>query len=110
MQNRSVVVTGAFGNLGAVVARSFHASGAKVALIAPLVVYLASDAAADVTGQIFSVRANEIFTFSQPRPVRSVHVADRWTPESIAAVAIPVLRSSFSALDRTQDVFSWDPI
>jgi NAD(P)-dependent dehydrogenase (short-subunit alcohol dehydrogenase family) len=33
MQKRSVVVTGAFGNLGAVVARSFHASGAKVALL-----------------------------------------------------------------------------
>ena len=65
---------------------------------------------ASTIGQIFTVRANEIFTFSQPRPVRSVHVADRWTPESIAAVAIPVLRSSFSALDRTQDVFSWDPI
>jgi NAD(P)-dependent dehydrogenase (short-subunit alcohol dehydrogenase family) len=33
MQKRSVVVTGAFGILGAVVARSFHASGAKVALL-----------------------------------------------------------------------------
>jgi NAD(P)-dependent dehydrogenase (short-subunit alcohol dehydrogenase family) len=78
--------------------------------IAPLVVYLASDAASDVTGQIFSVRANEIFVFSQPRPIRSVHAADRWTPESIAKTAIPALRSSFAPLDRTQDIFTWDPI
>jgi NAD(P)-dependent dehydrogenase (short-subunit alcohol dehydrogenase family) len=33
VKKRSVVVTGAFGNLGAAVARSFHAGGAKVALL-----------------------------------------------------------------------------
>ena len=41
--------------------------------IAPLAVYLASDN--DVTGQIFAVRANEIFLMSQSRPLRSVHRA-----------------------------------
>src|SRR5919106_4888188 len=41
--------------------------------IAPLVVYLASDQAKDVSGQIFSVRNNEIFLFSQPRPVATMH-------------------------------------
>src|SRR5437868_11338262 len=39
------------------------------AKIAPLAVYLVSDAAKDVTGQIFGVRANEIFLFSQNRPL-----------------------------------------
>src|SRR5947209_17608308 len=34
--------------------------------IAPFVVALASDAAARVTGQIFGVRNNEIYLFSQP--------------------------------------------
>ena len=43
------------------------------AKIAPLAVYLASDAAMDVNGQIFAVRNNELFVMSQPRPVRSVH-------------------------------------
>jgi enoyl-[acyl-carrier-protein] reductase (NADH) len=38
------------------------------AKIAPLAVYLASDAAKDVNGQIFAVRNNEIFLMSQPRP------------------------------------------
>ncbi|MCS6922103.1 MAG: SDR family oxidoreductase, partial [Elioraea sp.] len=51
--------------------------------IAPLAVWLASDAAADVTGQIFAVRANEIFLMSQSRPVRSVHRGEGWTPQTI---------------------------
>ena len=44
--------------------------------IAPLAVYLASDEAADVSGPIFAVRANEIFLMSQSRPLRSVHSSD----------------------------------
>ena len=59
--------------------------------IAPMAVFLASDAAHDVNGQIFGVRANEIFVFSQPRPMRSVHLSDGWTPETIAQVAIPAM-------------------
>jgi len=39
--------------------------------IAPLAVYLASDRASHVSGQIFGVRNNEVFLFSQPRPIRS---------------------------------------
>jgi NAD(P)-dependent dehydrogenase (short-subunit alcohol dehydrogenase family) len=80
----------------------------ETAKIAPLAVYLASDT--DVTGQIFAVRANEIFLMSQSRPVRSVHRAEGWTPETIAAHAMPALRPSFYALERSQDVFSWDPL
>jgi len=78
--------------------------------IAPLAVFLASDEAKDVTGQIFAVRANEIFLMSQSRPLRSVHRAGGWTPETIGSQAIPSLRAHFYALDRSQDVFSWDPI
>lgn len=78
--------------------------------IAPLAAYLVSDDARDVSGQIFGVRANEIFLFSQPRPVRSVHRADGWTPDTIADVAMPALRASFYPLERSPDVFSWDPI
>ncbi|MFL9924315.1 SDR family oxidoreductase [Herbaspirillum lusitanum] len=78
--------------------------------IAPLAVYLASDAAADVNAQVFTVRNNEIFLMSQPRPLRSVHRSEGWSPESIAAHAMPALKSSFIALDRSADVFQWDPI
>jgi NAD(P)-dependent dehydrogenase (short-subunit alcohol dehydrogenase family) len=78
--------------------------------IAPLAVYLASDASQEVTGQIFAVRANELFLMSQNRPVRSVHRSEGWTPESIAEQAMPAMRAHFYGLDRSQDVFSWDPI
>ncbi len=78
--------------------------------IAPLAVYLMSDAAADVTGQIFGVRANEIFLFNHNRPVRTVHRSEGWTPESIGSHCIPTMRSSFAPLDRSSDVFSWDPV
>jgi len=78
--------------------------------IAPLAVFLGSDLAMDVTGQIFAVRANEIFLMSQSRPLRSVHRAGGWTAESIASHAVPSLRAHFYSLDRSQDVFSWDPL
>jgi NAD(P)-dependent dehydrogenase (short-subunit alcohol dehydrogenase family) len=81
----------------------------ETAKIAPLAVYLASDAAQDVTGQIFAVRANEIFLMGQSRPLRSVHRSEGWTPETIAEHAIPAMRAHFYKLDRSQDVFSWDP-
>jgi NAD(P)-dependent dehydrogenase (short-subunit alcohol dehydrogenase family) len=80
----------------------------ETAKIAPLAVYLVSDT--DVTGQIFAVRANEIFLMSQSRPLRSVHRAEGWTAATIASHAIPSLRPNFFPLDRSQDVFSWDPL
>jgi len=82
----------------------------ETAKIAPLAVYLASDAAKEVTGQIFAVRANELFLMSQSRPLRSVHRAEGWTAETIASHAIPSLRDHFYPLHRSQDVFSWDPL
>jgi len=82
----------------------------EVEKIAPLAVYLVSDAAKEVTGQIFAVRANEIMLFSQPRPIRSVHQSEGWTPETIAEIAIPAMRNSFYKLERSPDVICWDPI
>jgi NAD(P)-dependent dehydrogenase (short-subunit alcohol dehydrogenase family) len=78
--------------------------------IAAMVVFLASDAAAEVSGQIFAVRSNEIFLISQPRPIRSVHRGDGWTPETIAQHALPALQADLYALDVSADVFSWDPV
>jgi NAD(P)-dependent dehydrogenase (short-subunit alcohol dehydrogenase family) len=80
------------------------------AKIAPLAVYLLSDAAKGVTAQVFAVRNNEIFLMSQPRPVRSVQRSDGWTPQQIAEHAMPALQGSFMPLDRSGDVFNWDPV
>ena len=77
---------------------------------APLAVYLASDQAEGVSGQIFGVRMNEIFLFSQNRPLRSVHRGEGWTPETIAEQMRPAMESNFYPLDRSADIFSWDPI
>jgi len=79
------------------------------AKIAPLCVALAAPDS-DVTGQIFCIRNNEIFLMSQPRPIRSVHRSEGWTPESVRDHAIPALKSDFYDLDRSADVFAWDPI
>ena len=78
--------------------------------IAPLAAYLLSDTAREVSGQVFAVRANEIFLMSQSRPLRSVHRPEGWTPATVAEHAIPALRANFYSLDKSADVFSWDPI
>ena len=74
--------------------------------IAPLVVYLASDRADGISGQIFGVRNNEIFLFNQPRPVRTIHRSDGWTPEKIDAQLKGAFGVSFTPLERSTDVFS----
>ena len=65
--------------------------------IAPLAVYLLSDQARDVNAQVFAVRNNELFLMSQPRPLRSVHRSEGWTPEFIAEHGMPALKSKLHA-------------
>jgi NAD(P)-dependent dehydrogenase (short-subunit alcohol dehydrogenase family) len=77
---------------------------------APLAVFLASEAAKDVTGQVFSTRKNEIFLMSQSRPLRGIHRSEGWTPESCAEHMLPAMKSWFFPLDRTADVFPWDSV
>ena len=78
--------------------------------VAPFVVGLCADAASDVSGQIFGVRNNEIFLFSQPRPIRSAHCGDGWTAQGVLDTALPMLRAGFFGLERSGDVFTWDPV
>lgn len=80
------------------------------AKIAPLAVYLASDAGAKVSGQIFGVRANEIYLFNQIRMIRSVHRSEGWTPEAIAEHAMPAFESSLFPNVPSMVLTPWDPI
>lgn len=79
----------------------------KVGIVAAA---LCTDRAAHITGQIFAVRMNEIFLMSQSRPLRSTHAGEGWTIDSIFDTAMPQLESHFYGLDRSQDVFTWDPV
>jgi NAD(P)-dependent dehydrogenase (short-subunit alcohol dehydrogenase family) len=91
-------------------ARLARMQAMETAKIAPLAVYLCSDGAEKVSGQIFAVRANEIFLMGQSRPIRSVHRGEGWTPETVANHAIPAMEKSFYPLERSGDVFNWDPV
>ena len=78
--------------------------------VAPLAVYLASDRAAGISGQIFAVRNKEVFLFSQPRPIRSLHRGDGWTPEKLDQQLKGAFGPSLTPLEVSGDVFSWDPV
>lgn len=78
--------------------------------IAPLAAFLASDLAAEVTGQVFAVRGNELFLMSQHRPVRSAYSTDGWTPQRIADLVAPAFASNFTPLESSRQVFSWEPV
>lgn len=77
--------------------------------IAPLAVALCSDAAQDVTGQVFGVRNNEIFLFNQPRPIRFAHSSEGWTPDGVLERVLPAFSSNYTPMERSGDVFNWDP-
>ena len=76
----------------------------------PLIVFLVSDAAVRVTGQLFATRMNEIFLMSQSRPIRSIHRSEGWTPQLIESHALPALEPDFYPLARNQHLFPWDPV
>jgi NAD(P)-dependent dehydrogenase (short-subunit alcohol dehydrogenase family) len=78
--------------------------------IAPFIVALGSDQAKHVSGQIFGVRNNEIYLFSQPRPVRTAHTTEGWTPQSVIDRVFPLFANDFYPLHRSGDVFTWDPV
>lgn len=78
--------------------------------IAPFVLALLSDGGKDITGNIFGVRSNEIYLFSQPRPIRTAHASDGWSVQSCIERAIPMLKPSLTPLEMSRDVFAWDAV
>jgi NAD(P)-dependent dehydrogenase (short-subunit alcohol dehydrogenase family) len=91
-------------------ARVERASQVTPEKVAPLVVYLASGAADGISGQILSARNNEIYLFNANRPIRTLHRSDGWTPQRLAEQLKGAFATSFTPLERSQDVFSWDPV
>jgi NAD(P)-dependent dehydrogenase (short-subunit alcohol dehydrogenase family) len=54
--------------------------------VAPMVAYLATDAAAGINGQTFLVNGSTIARISDPSPIRTITKRSRRAPEEIAAV------------------------
>ena len=78
--------------------------------LAPFAVAICSDEAKHVTGQVFGVRNNEIYLFSQSRPIRTAHTSEGWTPETVVERVFPMFENDFYPLHRSGDVFTWDPV
>jgi len=51
--------------------------------VAPLIVWLASDAAADVTGQAIGIGGDRLTLYSHPAALRACYHDDGWTPDQI---------------------------
>ena len=82
----------------------------KPEFIANLVIYLCSDKASEITGQVFGVRAGEIILFGPPQPQRSVHHADGWTPQQIGEKAMGALSPFFTPPRVSADLFPYEPM
>ena len=78
--------------------------------IAPMVASLLSDAAEGVTGQVFGVRKNEIFLFSRPRPIKTMHRSEGWTVQRIAEELLPAMKPVMGPLERSADIWPYDPV
>src|SRR5213080_1226296 len=78
--------------------------------IAPMAAFLASDAAKDITGQVFGVRGKEIMLFGHERPIMRVHHADGWTPERIAEIFPGTLQHHLVPLVTSGQYFNYEPL
>jgi NAD(P)-dependent dehydrogenase (short-subunit alcohol dehydrogenase family) len=78
--------------------------------IAPVAVFLASDAAKEVTGQVFGVRGKEIMLFGHERPIMRVHNDEGWTPEKIADMFPGTLQHHLVPLVTSGQYFNYDPL
>ena len=78
--------------------------------IAPLCVFLASEPADYVNGQVFHQRAGELSLYGQPRPLQMVHHNGGWTPELIEEVAMPALANRFLEISNSRQVHPGLPL
>ena len=85
-------------------------NGMRADQVAQLAVALCSDQASDVSGQIFSVRGNEVVLFDQPRPKKSVSNTAGWDPQSLLKKGLPAMKADMFDLGATTSVFPYEPI
>jgi hypothetical protein len=84
-------------------------TGMRADQVAPLAVALAAPSS-ETTGQVFSVRGNEVSLYSQPRPIRSVVRKEGWTPQTLIEQGFAGMRPAFTDLGGTTTVYPYDPV
>jgi NAD(P)-dependent dehydrogenase (short-subunit alcohol dehydrogenase family) len=91
-------------------AEARFAANVRPEQVAPLVAYLAGDSAAGISGQIIGARGNEMYLYSQSRPIRTLHRSDGWTVDALASQLGPAWNTAFTPLEGTHQVFNWPPV
>jgi NAD(P)-dependent dehydrogenase (short-subunit alcohol dehydrogenase family) len=74
--------------------------------VAPMVCYLLSDLARDVTGQIYTVNGGRVAVWNQPAEVREMRTDGRWTVDEIAARFAEVGQEPLPILERLKEMES----
>jgi hypothetical protein len=78
--------------------------------VARLVSFLASEAAAGISGQLFGARGRELFVFSQPRPAARILQPTGGFDLAGFGGAIKEMQPHFADLVTDLEAFSGDPI
>ena len=87
-----------------------RARRATVEQILPLLAYLVSADVAGITGQVFGVRGQEVFLFSQPRPVATVGQLGGWTHDALRRAIDATLRPCMTPLQTDLELFQHEPL
>ena len=125
LEGKVALITGSGRGIGREIALMMAKEGAKVVVNdlgaaqdglgadkdpASLAVFLAGEKAASITGQVFGVRGKEIYLFSQPRVLRSLHKSDGWSIDDLSDTLEVTMKSHFSPMDTSPSYFCWDPL
>ncbi|MCC7362847.1 MAG: SDR family oxidoreductase [Dehalococcoidia bacterium] len=77
--------------------------------VAPLIVYLLSDRAADVTGQVVRLQGRTLSLIEHPVPAGPAVERERWTAEAIGETFERELRGALRPVGLRAESYAWEP-